>query len=71
MKSKLTTTKIVYYYQHVNERGLVESKARVEVPGLGVTIDEAFRQWKGFMAACGYLGIENYELERVDDDSTR
>lgn len=68
MKSQLATTKIVYYHQHVNERGFVESKVRVEVPGLGVTITEAFEQWKQFMSGCGYGGMDKYELEERDEN---
>ena len=70
MSSKLPTTKIVYYYQHVNQYGRTEKNVRVEVPGLGVTITEAFEEWKAFMSAVGYAGMEKYELMENNDNDT-
>jgi len=66
----MPTTKIVYYSQHVNARGQVEGRVRVEVPGLGITITDAFEQWKAFMSACGYGGMDKLELTEVEDDDT-
>lgn len=71
MKSKLATTKMVYYYQGINAYGHVDKTARVELPGMGITISEAFEEWKAFMSAVGYSGMEQYELEvRQDDGDT-
>lgn len=70
MKINMPTTKMVYYYQHVNQYGHLETKARVEVLGLGITVTSAFEEWKHFMAAVGYFGMEKYELTETEDDNT-
>lgn len=67
MKLPIATTKIVYYYQGVNLYGKVEKHARIELPGMGTTISDAFEEWKNFMAAVGYLGMEKYELTEIEE----
>lgn len=68
MKAHLKTSKVVYFYQHVNERGFCEIRAKVELPGWGHTVDDCFQAWKQFMSACGYVGMEKYELEETTDE---
>ena len=67
MKIKMQTTKMVYYYQSVNKYGHIDKTCKVEMPGLGVTITDAFEEWKSFMAACGYFGMEQYELRESEE----